>query len=300
MNADLIRFAASFVIAYLMVRATSKMLDLRSNAVYAAIYLLNTFLNLSLINNNAFDSFRALVLNVFVGFVFPVWYSTGPLKVRLIRMSLIGICNVFCEVVFTITYLFLAGEGARVDDFSAMNPIAALAVYVVGIPIMYFVFELAILACKKHDSAYETSLDANLGSSSVLFNLEGYLFSVLTLCRMGWRMIDNRSLSMAVVFLTCIGLSFLLANLVFSVASYDAQLSRDRTNRMAGLRQTRHVKTEVTASMARSINVRRLRHDLANQIDIVTELVHEGNVTEADRYLAQLQAQAQSLTRNRP
>lgn len=41
--------------------------------------------------------------------------------------------------------------------------------------------------------------------------------------------------------------------------------------------------------------IERLRHDLANQVDVVSELARVGHLKEADQYLAMLQNQAQTL-----
>lgn len=296
MSADSIRIIASFFIGYLTVRATCTLLDMRSNTVYAAIYVVNTFINLFLVKNSFYDGFRIFILNALVGLVIPICYSTGPLRVRLTRMGLIQICNAIGEIACTFTYLLIAGKDMRVTDFSTIDPLTASIIYVVGIATMHVSYEMAILTCKRNDSRYETSLHTGMGLSLILFNLGTYFLFAYILYRAQIRFIDRNALSFAFVFLVCIVLSFLLASIVFSVVSSDAQLARDNANRVGESRQVKHVKDEIAASKARSLTVRRLRHDLANQIDVVAELTREGKVVEADHYLALLQEQAQNLT----
>ena len=47
------------------------------------------------------------------------------------------------------------------------------------------------------------------------------------------------------------------------------------------------------------LNMRRLRHDLANHLHVVSRLVESGHYDDADRYLAELRKQAHSLQQSR-
>jgi len=295
MTSNQIRFAASLIFGILTVRATSKVLDLRSVFAYAFFYLANSVLNLFLVNDEALDGFRLLVLNIITGFIVPVCLANGQLKVRIVRMGLIELCSFVTEIACTVAYLLITGPNSSVADFSNASPAPIALVYVIGIPTMALSYEVVITACKKRDNSFETPLDANLGPSLVLFNLATYLLITSSMYRVKWRAFDSHALAIALVFLACIGLSFLLSAIVLAVASHDEQFFRNEADRSMRSRHLRHVKSEVASSVKRRLELRRLRHDLSNQLSVVSELTREGSFEEADRYLASLQSQAQDL-----
>ena len=51
----------------------------------------------------------------------------------------------------------------------------------------------------------------------------------------------------------------------------------------------------VAVEVERAGAARRLRHDLANQIGVVRELVRNGKAAAADRYLSELQEQVRAV-----
>lgn len=295
MTADQLRFVASLFFGLLTVRTTGKVLNLRSSIAYACFYLANTILNSFMINNGAFDGFRIFFLNVIAAVVVPICLSTGPLKVRLTRIGLIVLCSLIAEVTCAAAYLLVAGTNARVANFSDASPGVVALVYAIGIPTMALCCEVVIAVCRKHDRASKATLDANLGSNLILFNLATYFLIASSMRRLGWRTIDNHALVVVFVFLTCICLSLVLSATALSVASREELVARDKADRTAGTRQVRHVKTEVASSAERQLEIQRLRHDLANQVDVVSELARGGHLGEADQYLALLQKQAQNL-----
>ena len=80
------------------------------------------------------------------------------------------------------------------------------------------------------------------------------------------------------------------------VARQDLQVSRRNADQAARTRRTRHIRAEVAGITRSSVGVRRLRHDMANQVGVIDELVSEGRCTEAEDYLAALQEQADVLS----
>ena len=103
--------------------------------------------------------------------------------------------------------------------------------------------------------------------------------------------------ALAVVMGYCL-LSAILGLLLIAVAQRDARNKRAIADQMAEARQAKHVRDEVEATTQRSMDLRRLRHDLANQMRVVTGLVNAGHYDDADRYLASLEAQARGLQGN--
>ena len=68
-----------------------------------------------------------------------------------------------------------------------------------------------------------------------------------------------------------------------------------RGHRPRVVRHERHARTELERTLQHDLALRRLRHDLANQVGVVAQLLETGDVREADGYLAALQAQAERL-----
>ena len=85
--------------------------------------------------------------------------------------------------------------------------------------------------------------------------------------------------------------------LTIVIARRDATAMRIITDQTASARQARHVVRSIEASVKASISMRFLRHDLANQRDLVLELAKSGHQEEASRYLKALHAQAHKLAR---
>lgn len=295
-TAEMIRIISSLVFAFLTVRATCKVLDMRSNALYAAYYLCNTFMNLVMINNRALEAIRVLLLNFLTGIYIPLSYSRGPLRTRIIRIGLILLCLIATELICSLAYLLILQAGIRTEDISTANPLTVMGVYCIGIPTMALSLELVINACARHDNAHEASLDANLGLSIAWFNLGTYFLFAFAIMRLSkWQGTMANATTVSMTSLVCFALSVLLDALFFAVASYDARATREHSEHIAVIRRIRHAKVEVSLSTTRSFNVRLFRHDLADQIDIVEELAREGNIQEAGRYLSLLQMQTRDI-----
>ena len=83
------------------------------------------------------------------------------------------------------------------------------------------------------------------------------------------------------------------------LAHTDARARRRKANELASKEQISRMRVELAESARRSLELRRLRHDMANQVAVVDELVKHGRMTDADAYLAQLQQRAHALTQDK-
>jgi hypothetical protein len=154
--------------------------------------------------------------------------------------------------------------------------------------------QLVIVLCRRFDQDQDADLEAPvlalmLGSIG-LVTVQLYRFYVPVLSS-GYY--DTRLISVMVVYCIC---EFVLSLALVPIARNDAQLKRQIAERAATVRQDKRVRDEVRAATRRSLGMRRLRHDLANQMGVVGELVAQGRADDADRYLAALQTQAHKLT----
>lgn len=83
---------------------------------------------------------------------------------------------------------------------------------------------------------------------------------------------------------------------MLAIARQDLFSRRSIAEHAASVRQAAHTRREVEAIARRAVSLRKLRHDLVNQIAVVERLAASGQVDEADRYLDVLQQQSRELS----
>ena len=106
---------------------------------------------------------------------------------------------------------------------------------------------------------------------------------------------QSRSPLFSVAALLCTVLSFAISVSTLEVAQWDAKAMKEHSKKAAIARQICHVKREIEATAHVSSSMRRLHHDLANQIGVVNELISAGHTTVAEQLLLELQIRINKL-----
>jgi hypothetical protein len=283
-----LQFALMLVGELFIIRAMVKCLSMQSNYLYAALHLTCFTVGAIVRIFGATPYLRAFIIPLCY-LVFPLALSTGPLRARLYRIALIDIVAFGTEMIGVVIYSLLTG-GTMAENTANQSNIATIAaIYSVLIPVMALALEMVIAAYR----SFDRQNDAQLELSIVALILSAVIHFFLIYLRFfpSNEMAAPVAVSALAYCLATIASSFIL----LTVAQRDARVKREVTDQIAEARQVKHVRSEVEATTLRSMSLRRLRHDLANQMRVVTGLISEGRYDDADRYLAALQDQAHGM-----
>lgn len=222
------------------------------------------------------------------GFGLPIMLSEGSVGVRVIRTTLVNLAAVMGEYAGRVLHVLLTGssfaEGTSDDQIPAV-----LATYALVGVIAAILMHIIIVVCERTDYHRDYTIDLPvlflmLWSSA----LYGYLDLVC-------HDLVIASIPYALTLFLCCALTLILGIATLSLAHDEARMRRIAANNAASVRQVRHMHAEIESAAQRSLKLRELRHDMANQIEVVLELARKGNSAEADRYLASLQIRAAEL-----
>ena len=275
-------------------RGMCGVIAMRSDLLYYVLHMLCYAASWTMRWSGTSDFVRSVTIITLTMVVLPLALSQGRMRARVLRMLLIDMCIVITEPLGSFMYSALTGGSAypmavTSDTFGAVSITYAVLILASAVET-----QLVIVLCRRFDQDQDADLEAPvlalmLGSIG-LVTVQLYRFYVPVLSS-GYY--DTRLISVMVVYCIC---EFVLSLALVPIARNDAQLKRQIAERAATVRQDKRVRDEVRAATRRSLGMRRLRHDLANQMGVVGELVAQGRADDADRYLAALQTQAHKLT----
>ena len=289
----LIQIVPSLVTCLISIRCFCRVLDMRSNVLFGGLYLADALANLIVHFTGAPIVLRLLILNPLVSFILPVALSRGPLRKRIARTILINAVIIIVEPLSMLTF-WLQERQLYYEVVDASNYLSVIITYLVTILATALVFELPIIYCgrvdQRLDAQIEKSVVALIGALSAI-NLFFMTRSIM-LATGSHTTVSGTAL--VVLCASCIGCIF-VAYTVFSIARREAAARNHKTYRAAQVRHERHARFELERALQHDLALRRLRHDLANQVGIVAQLLDAGDVQEADDYLAALQGQAEHL-----
>ena len=285
---DLVSIVPSFVIGLLYIRTACMILELRSNRVYALCHLMNVVANMLALKLGWPLWLRLFILNPSTTIIMPILYSRGSLVERIFRVLSLYLFILPAEAASVGTYMLL-GHGPFFSTIDETNYIDIALTYCVTILLSALLLESLIFFYRRRDGASDAHLEP-----SVLANMIAcYFLSLFTYARI----VDTSAVAPAILsslgFVALFEAVYALITLV--IARRDAAAMRITTDAAASTRQARHVAQSIEASVQTSRSMRYLRHDLANQRDLVLELAASGHQEEAGRYLKALHAQIHEL-----
>ena len=225
---------------------------------------------------------RAFIVNVLANLAIPMVMSHGPIGQRLTRIAFLNMVVLLTEIIGTLVYYMLSGQPFP-SNLSEAAPLTITLVYTVLIFTTTITCEAAIALLRRTDDAWDEAFEP----TAFIMMTSSFMFFVMLLVRF-----DLGNVESAIVpVVTGLGaiLAVTISLLLLRIARWDAQAKREIALRAANKRQIKHLMEEAERMTSRSTAMRRIRHDLANQIGIVHALADQGRFAEADEYLSGFQ-----------
>lgn len=290
MALEILRHCITFGLNCLTIWTLCRVLVMRSNIVFVVSSLASIVLAQLMAQFNAPDVLRMIEGIVTFGFGLPLGMSKGPLPDRIARTVLVNLAAFASEFAGVGTHILLTGS--PLPDFgNPDNPSYLIASYAVITLTAGFLFEGIVLIC----SRLNHNQDAAFGRPLLIGMLWSIILCAVLECLLrAASAFDTRA---AITTLVSSILALVLGLAAMPLAQKDAKTQRQLANRMASIRQVKHVRSEIEASMRRSAGIQRLHHVTANCAQTILEQAATGKINEADRYLAALQEQAQSVAK---
>ena len=291
MEVNAIVILGNTIVELIAIRATCKVLDMRSNALFAISILTLMGLSLTFRASGLPEGLRIAIVSPLSALVLPIALSKGSFRKRISRICLLTAAAPPAEYAATITYTLLSGQTPYPS--TGMEALASdyALIYASCILTSAITYEAVIAFCTRADD--RSLLPLNL--SVIALSLETYLiFGFVSI-----RIYDAQSRSplLAVAAFLCTVLSFVISISTLEVAQWDAKATKEHSSKVAIARQIYHVKREIVVTAHVSSSMRKLRHDLANQIGVVNELIDAGHVDVAEQFLLELQVRIHKLVK---
>lgn len=269
----------------------SQIMEMRSPRLFLVSSILSSALCQALFVLGAPDILPAVIGIATYGLGLPLLMSTGPLRTRVLRTILVNVAAMACESGGRSIYALITGTGFPRTMDGMLIP-SMLVTYAFTALLDGLICAAIVTVCQWTDRNRNYPIDIPI---VVLLFWSCFLSMQLDL----WCS-DSISTTLAFTvtqFVYCI-LSVVLGLCTMMLAHNDARASRMKANEHALREQVSRMHAEVAASAQRSLALRQLRHDMANQVAVVEELVKHGHMAEADTYLEQLQQRAHALTQD--
>ena len=234
------------------------------------------------------DAVRLLVISPLSAFVLPIAMSKGPLHTRITRTILVAAVTMSGEFAAAGTYGLLTGSTTYPTEGDIILAPFAIS-YLSFILFNVIALEGVTVLCRRDDR----DVDASLRLPILILVMGTYFASGVLAIRIYE---SHAPTGLALVNIFVVDLLTLAVSIVaLDLTQRELQGERLEANRAAIARQSRHLKSEVLNIASASVTIRRLRHDIANQVDVIDELLDEGHNDTARQYLSDLQDRAQAL-----
>ena len=271
-------------------RAFCMVLDIRSVLLSLLLWLCCFGMSFTMLFMGFNPIVRAFIVNVLANLAIPMVMSHGPIGQRLTRIAFLNMVVLLTEIIGTLVYYMLSGQPFP-SNLSEAAPLTITLVYTVLIFTTTITCEAAIALLRRTDDAWDEAFEP----TAFIMMTSSFMFFVMLLVRF-----DLGNVESAIVpIVTGLGaiLAVTISLFLLRIARQDAQAKREIALRAADKRQIqleeealREIEMEEAERMtSRSTAMRRIRHDLANQIGIVHALADQGRFAEADEYLSGFQ-----------
>ena len=292
MALTLLRQALSLILNSVCIWTMSQIMNMRSQRLFLVSSILGSVVCQALFILRAPDVLPLIIGLITYGFGFPLCMSTGPMHTRVLRTILVNVAAMTCESGGRTLYVLLTGTGfpRSMDGMPIPSMLATFALTGILDGLLCAAI-IAVCQWTDHDRNYPIDIPiVVLLFWSCFICLQFFLWCSDSIFS---------SLGLTVTqFVYCM-LAVVLALCTMILAHTDARASRRKANELASKEQISRMRVELAESARRSLELRRLRHDMANQVAVVDELVKHGRMTDADAYLAQLQQRAHALTQDK-
>lgn len=284
----LLHAAFSLLLEFIVRRATYKVLDMKSIPAYLALCFACWCTAYAMQISDFSHSLRAFIMGPFTNFLLPFIMSRGPAGLRITRIAFINVTVLLTEIAGSVLYYAMTGR-AFPSSLLDLDSMTILIIYTVLTILTTVTCEACITFFRHTDSRWDNAFEP-----AALTMMVG-TFSFFCLLIVRYDLVGVSSFMVPLVTVFCVFFAVVGSYAMLVVARHDAQAKRDIALQTAKKRQLKHLMKEVANVTTRSVRIRHLRHDLANQIGVVRALASQGHVDEADRYLAALQERAHSI-----
>ena len=230
-----------------------------------------------------------LFISPLTAVILPVAMSRGPIRTRVTRTLLLSAVTMCTEFAAAGTYGLLTGSTPHPSVSDEYQLIPFFMSYMVAILFNALATEGVIALCRRENADMDPSLRFPMFALILGTHFAGGAMSI----RM-YLSHTYRSSVLIGVFVTDL-LTLAVALVALDLTQRELLASQRAADQAALIRQSRHLKSEVLNIASSSVATRRLRHDLANQVDVIDELLEEGRMGAAEQYLSELQRRAQAL-----
>lgn len=285
----IIAIVQMFILEVLMVRTMYVLLAPRFPRLFVASILLVWAIRMVTQILGINRGVLVVVLLILHTFALPLLLSSRSWPRRAMGLAAAMAAMTIVELVAEGLYRFISGGAVFPTEYSLQNYSSFYWIYTVMIAVGAPIFELIISFFRNADNDWDMSLE---------WPVTAFLF-IAVAATWYWSTRSNllgrvRETS-ALVTLVLIAVQQMIAIVLVTVARNDARAQREAARQQVLMRQSRHLSLMVEESAARVMGMRRLRHDLANQVDVVRSLAAQGRHSEADHHLGELQEAAHEL-----
>lgn len=287
----IILFISNIIIQLASIRASLRLLEIRQPIVFSTVLLAMMFTMFILSVMGSRNTLTRLLAGTISGIVLPIAMSNRPLHLRIIYTLLVAVGLATCEFAAQLVFSLSTGMGNFPNDVSQVPLVPAALSCATSAYTAAILFEILVFACNRMQNQVPLSAELPI----ILLNVWSYLFLSFFVARIDDADINSPLLSIASM-ITVVG-TLSVSLITLDIAQHEIAVSKENADRIALTRQVRHIKSELSNITKHSVSVRRLRHDLANQIGVIDELAKEGHCDAAEQYLLKLCRKASELTR---
>ena len=284
----------SLILSFITIHALCNVLTIRSRALFATLFLAGFVLDIICVMYQLPTLTRIALVNPLIHIILPVACSVGALRQRLLRTGVIWLLDPVAELTGFAVVAALGLDPFQVEVTAASLPVF-ITMYVTALILYALACELVIRFLRKG----EGRPDASIAPPVLVFLLINTFFCYALLTRMYGDPTPHASPTIgyeqvATLVASCFtGILYGLGALI--AARRDMATSQALADSMARSRQIRHVSQRIRDAANRRQSLAYLRHDLANQVDVISELVETGHTSEAQAYLSHLQERARTI-----
>ncbi len=286
---EIVRLSFNVVLQGIFIATLCKILVMRSNAVFAVTCMALMVVSIMAQALDIPDLPRVLLLAPLTCVVLPIALSYGQFSSRVVRTLLANATMAFGEAFMANTYMLVTGTSLTTST-AEIDMNGVIVAYTLGVLTQGIINTALVYMAKRHDHHH--------GSLPVLpiiaFLFSSYLLVLWLQTQVSLSTHFNPWAN--VISLVYAVLSLVLGMAALMIAQRGARIGRESANRAASVRQERHLRAGIADSTRRMVAVRHLRHDLANQLEVIEELARHGRRDEADAHLAILQEHANLIS----
>ena len=291
MSYTLLLFLLGLVFQLIYFVAMYAVLDVPHRAAYffiaTAFTLAGLLYRLSILPSTETLSRVMPVIGMVTVFVLPISLSRGPLVTRIARLCIVNMSTIPIEILGNTLYSSFGGTVPVIYTNVAHGAVPMIMTYCVLIPVSAPILNTIVMFFRRQDK--HISITMNLTVLTLLMT------SYLCMALLAYRFSIGYDFMFYVAIAVRVMLILAACMLLYIAAQHGFARQRQDADRAAVARQAKHLRGELDAITRRALAMQRLRHDIANQVDVVDELMSLGHYQEADAYLVALQDRADDL-----